>query len=82
MSRHKERDLTQDIEELLELTPPLKPRQHSIKLDTLVVVKVDVVVDQRPRLTDCFGFVEANTFRFKNAEEVFNHCVVVAIAAS
>ena len=60
-----------------------RKRRHScFYLTALVVVEIDVIVDQ------CVGFnkgcrkMSVNALRFKNGEEIFCHCVVIAIPSS
>ena len=57
-------------------------RLSSLKLDTLVVVKVNVSVNHLVGLRESGWLVSVNTLCFKDGEEIFGHGIVIRVSPS
>ena len=56
--------------------------QARFRLNTLVVIEMDVVINQRFGLNKCLWFRAIDTFGFEDGAEVLSHRVIVAVSAS
>ncbi len=64
------------------MTSLFKWRQFRFKLDALVVVEIDVIVNEPPGLLKSGHLLSVDTFRFEDRKEVFSQSIVVRIPAS
>ena len=46
-----------------------------------MVIEVDVIFNQEPSLVDGLRFAPPNAFCLQYTEEVFGHCIIIAISA-
>ena len=65
-----------------ELTSHFKGSQFCFKLDTFVIVKVDVFTYEEARLLIGGDFLTVNALSFKNGEKIFSQSVVIRISTS
>lgn len=68
--------------ELSGLASLFKRRQFCFKLNALMVVKMDVIINQRISGGKIFDFLPVNTLSLKYRKEIFSHGVVVTVTAS
>ena len=60
-----------------------RKRSHScFRLDTLVVIKVNVAINHGVCFTKRLWFMTINAFCLEDGEEVFSHGIVVRVTAS
>ena len=57
-------------------------RLSSLKLDTLVIVKVDISVNHLVGLRESGWLMSVNTLCFKDGEEIFGHGIVIRVSPS
>jgi len=55
-----------------ELASQFKRSQFCFKLNALVIVEVDIIIDQLPCFSECFDLRSVNTFCFEDREEIFS----------
>ena len=55
-------------------------RQFCFELDSFMVVKMDVVINQRIGCSKILDFLAVDTLGFQDAKEIFSHSVVEAIS--
>ena len=46
-----------------------------------MVIEVDIVLNQEPGLGDRLWFVPMDTLYLQSTEEVFGHCIIIAVSA-
>jgi len=70
------------MQEILRLSGVAqRQRRHSsFMLDTLVVIKVNVSVNEIIRFLECPRFVPLDTFCLQDREEIFRHRIVIGIS--
>ena len=65
-----------------ELTSQFKRSQFCFKLNSLMVVKIDVSINEKTSFLKSLKFYAVNTFSFENGKEIFSQSIVIRISAS
>ena len=65
-----------------ELTSLFEGSQFCFKLNTLVIVEIDVSVDEKTSFIKSLKFYAVNTFGFENREKIFSQSIVIRVPAS
>lgn len=59
-----------------------KRRHSSFKLDVLVIIEIDKIVNQFSGLLKCGNFLPVDAFGFEDGKEIFGHCIIITISTS
>ena len=62
-----------------ELAPQLERSQFCIQLNTLMIVKMDVVVDQTPSFSKGLDLRSVDTLCFEDREKAFCQSIIIRI---
>ena len=65
-----------------ELTSLFEGSQFCFKLNTLMIVEIDVSVDEKTSFIKSLKFYTVNAFCFENREEIFSQSIVIWITTS
>ena len=57
-------------------------RHSSFQLDALVIVEINVIVDERSGFIKGGGKMSIDALCLNYGEEIFSHCIVIAISTS
>lgn len=65
-----------------ELTSHFEGSQFCFKLNTLMIVEIDVSVDEKTSFIKSLKFNAVNAFGFEDREKIFSQSIVIRVSAS